>query len=213
MAFFSTGELQPTGQTREPMAELEARKQAIRLPTGADGAYLLHLFVDEPIPSELRQYCVSDDKITADFQAGSGDIAFGGLESTFSDFAPNPNIRADAKITPGTYRATAYRTEYPEELIEDVIEQAIGAEGAKKLEFPGTIIMITVGLVLVLPLLMVMLFQSLPVAALTAGASIAGGVVSFRKYTGTDEFRTLSKRSEDAQRQYPSIVIELDAAP
>lgn len=72
--------------------------------------------------------------------------------------------------------------------------------------------MIGVGSVLGLPVLMVMLFKSLVIAALTAACSVADGAVSFRRYTNTDEFGTLSKRSEDAQRQYPSIVITLESA-
>ncbi len=39
-------------------AALEASHRLARFPTGGDGGYLLHLYVDEPIPAALQRCCL-----------------------------------------------------------------------------------------------------------------------------------------------------------
>lgn len=83
----------------EDFSELASLGQLIRFPTGADGGYLLHLFVDEPIPEDTKRYCRADDQLTGEFCTSEGRIAFGGLESAYAEFKHNANIRADGIIT------------------------------------------------------------------------------------------------------------------
>ena len=212
VALFSVDGLPRMGDSKAALAELEDRHRAIRLPTGGDGGYLLHLHVEEPIPAGIKEYCVDGDAMTSDFETVSGHIAFGGAESAFSDYKPNPNIRSDTRIPPGRYSATAYHTDYPDDLIEDAIESAIGANGVRKLDFAGTIIMIIVGLVLIAPTLMIVLFRSPALAFGSALASVLGGALWHRRYTRTDLYKGLTRRSEDIQQEYPSIVIRLEKA-
>lgn len=67
------------------------------------------------------RYCVADDKLTGAFYASKGRSAFGGMESVYAEFKPNPNIRADGLIEPGRYTYTAYNTEFPYELVMQAI--------------------------------------------------------------------------------------------
>lgn len=212
VALFSVDDLARTGDSKESLAELEERERAIRLPTGGDGAFLLHLYVEESIPADVKEFCVESDALTSDFEALSGCIAFGGAESAFSDYKPNPNIRSDTRIPPGRYSATAFHTDYPDDLIEDAIESAIGANGVRKLDFAGRMIMIIVGLVLIVPTLMIVLFRSPSLAFVSALASVIGGALWYRTYTRTDDYKELTRRSAEIQQEYPSIVIRLEKA-
>lgn len=212
MVLFSVDELPADRVSEDTLAGLENRKQAIRLPTGADGGYLLHLYVDEIIPEGIRSYCIQEDALDSGFQSVSGRIAFGGAESTFSAFEPNPFVREDSDIPPGHYCATAYRTEFPDDLVEEAVKDIIGAKGARALDFPGTIIMSSVGLTLALPILVSAMFGSLALAFGSALAAVVGGVLWYRSYTRTDEFKRLTARSHEVQHEYPSIVIRLNNA-
>jgi hypothetical protein len=209
VALFSVDDLPQMSDSTAGVVELEERDKLVRLPTGSDGAYLLHVHVDEPIPADIKKYCVDSEVLTSDFETMSGNIAFGGAESAFSDYKPNPNIRSDTRVPPGRYRAIAYHTDYPDNLIEDAIESEIGTHGVKKLEFAGTIIMIIVGLVLIAPTLMIVLFRSPAVAFGSALASVLGGMLWHRTYTRADDYKALTRRSREIQKEYPSIVIRL----
>jgi len=125
MALFDVDAL---SQSRPPMGEgldeLVTRARLVRLPTGGDGGYLLHLYVDERVPESILQYCLSEDKLTGQFATSEGRIAFGGVESTFKEFQPNRLIRSDGTIAPGSYCFTAYRTDIPDEVVSKVANVA-----------------------------------------------------------------------------------------
>jgi hypothetical protein len=69
------------GVTSEVLEELQRNSQLIRMSTGADGGYLLHAYVDEPVPPDVMRYCSHEDKLAGVFQTETGNVAFGGLES------------------------------------------------------------------------------------------------------------------------------------
>jgi hypothetical protein len=117
VALFSTDALPGRRKLNgEVLAELERAGTLVRFPTGSDGAYLLHLYVDEPIPPAIAARCVQDDSKNGSFLAASGAIAFGGVESAACDFKPNENIRSDGTIPAGRYEYAAFHTEFPEEM-------------------------------------------------------------------------------------------------
>ena len=206
MVLFSLDDLPASHADDESLSSLEERRQAIRMPTGADGGYLLHLYVDEGVPPDLEQYCNADDALKCQFQSHSGRVAFGGAESTFRDFKPNANIRADGSIEPGTYAAVAYRTEYPDDLIEDAVEAKISRSGASVVEFPGTIVMATVVSTIVL------LIAAIFVGAAAIGMAavvVVGGIVWFSSYTHSDKYKSLLGKRREVESEYPSIVVEM----
>lgn len=120
MALFDVDALPAARPDDSTVAALEASNRLVRFPTGGDGGYLLHLYVDEPIPAELQRYCLADDKLTGAFRTEQGNVAFGGIESTFVGFKPNRHIRADGAIPQGEYCYTAFHTEFPDELVVSV---------------------------------------------------------------------------------------------
>jgi hypothetical protein len=122
MAFFDADSV-PRALSRDEFAfvVLASQERLVRFPTGADGGYLLHVFISQPIPEEVKRYCSTEDVVTGFFSTDSGHIAFGGLESTYAEFEPNSSIRSDGSIEPGRYSYTAYRTEFPDELVMQAI--------------------------------------------------------------------------------------------
>ena len=72
--------------------------------------------------------------------------------------------------------------------------------------------MIIVGLVLIVPTLMIVLFRSPSLDFVSALASVIGGALWYRTYTRTDDYKALTRRSAEIQQEYPSIVIRLEKA-
>ena len=100
----------------ELLEQLHTQKRLIRVNTGADGAFLLHAFVDEAVPVELRSYLV--EPLTIDeFLIRSGHVYFSGAEYVFRSEASGlrrfPHMGGFFSIPPGNYRVTMYGTEYP----------------------------------------------------------------------------------------------------
>lgn len=207
MVLFSVDELPSGGVSEDALAVLVNKNQAIRMPTGGDGGYLLHLYVGEEIPDEIEQYCVADDVLKSEFRANSGRIAFGGSESAFTNFEPNPNTRADSRIPPGSYDAVAHHTEYPEELIEDAVENVIGTDGIRTEDLPTKIIIGTVGLAVVLFILGSFIAKSLAFGA--AAATVIGGRHWYRSYTHSDNYKRIDAQRREVEYEYPCIVIQL----
>lgn len=207
MLLFGTDDL-PTGKTGSAeLSRLIDSNRAIRMPTGGDGGYLLHLYIDdEEIPDDTKQFCIADDSIESEFDAGSGRIAFGGVESAYADFVPNANIRSDAEIPPGRYRAVAFRTEYPDALIETAIKDAVGPDGERALAVPSKIVLGTIAATV---LFVVVGVNVNTLGLVGAVISLVAGVTWYRSYTGTAAYRALEEKQRLAQVDYPSIVIRL----
>jgi hypothetical protein len=87
--------------------------------TGGEGSFLLHVYVDEPMPVDLAAQAVERSMLTA-FPVPSGRIVVAGAEELSPDVAtrlsrppaPGPVI----ELPPGIYSVTLYRTAFGEEL-------------------------------------------------------------------------------------------------
>jgi hypothetical protein len=177
------------------------------MPTGGDGSHLLYLYVDEEIPDEIGQYCVKDDALKSEFRANTGQIAFGGSESAFTKFEPNSYTRADTKVPPGLYDAVAHHTEYPDKLIEDAVENAIGPDGMRLENFLTNIIIGTVVLTIAVLILGSFIAKSLGFGA--AAAAVIGGRHWYRSYIRSDKYKRIDAQRREVEYEYPSIVIQL----
>jgi hypothetical protein len=184
----------------DSLTEMENRRAALRFPSGSDGGYLLHAYVDEPVPADLLKYCSVDDRKSAILDISAGNVGFGGIESLYSSFAPNPNIRADAQVPAGSYDVTAYRTEYPDELVEDAVRGRIGPRGARIENMPG--FAIPIGLVST----MLTFFAFGWIAAVfVALIAVSALVIFFR----SPQLKRLSHERRQAELAYPSIVVHM----
>ena len=207
MAFFSCDALPPIADEAS-LEQLVAAESAIRLKAGADGPYLLHVYVDEAPPPELNAWLDTSDRIEGDFASNSGRIAFGGVESACSDCEPNPAIRSDAEIPPGRYRAIAFHTDYPDERLDEQVEARVGRAGADKLKRPGNIF---VGAALLVVSMIIMGVADTPWYFAGAALVAAGAWAWVRSISGTAEFRDLERARRDVEQRFPSIVITLES--
>ncbi len=204
VALFDT-EAIPTDcpSSSEAVAALVSSEQLIRLPTGGDGGYLLHAYVDDEIPADLMQYCLQDDPLRGRFRSVSGTVAFGGLESAFKGFKPNEFIRADGQIRPGSYDYVAYHTEYPEHLMTDEANKA-------KVNLTPT-----ERLLLSIPTAATLLALAASVSAAVSqhfALVICIGAASYfaiRVLVRSKRLKELRTRQGEWERRFPSIVIQL----
>jgi hypothetical protein len=208
VALFCREDLPDSTPNDESVSAMEQRDTLIRLSTGADGAYLLHLYVDEPIEEHVFRFCVQDDSLSGRFTTKNGKVGFGGLESTSSQFTPNNNIRADGEIAQGSYQYTAYHTEYPDEHIEGAVIDAIGNEGMRYLNRPTLILWPT--LLAVAILLVLTISRSLLFAIPAILVAMAGGLLYIR-YVRSAKYLQLQQQKREVERNYPGIVIRLES--
>ena len=96
--------------------------------TEGDGSYLLHAYVDEPIPADLWAFVHSPEAVS-EFQVPSGPLFFTGSEYAFRDDASfldkHPHMGGSVSIRPGTYQLTVYRTAYPDGLLESQFRASV----------------------------------------------------------------------------------------
>lgn len=206
MALFSPEKIPGVVDHDDRVKKMEEEHHLIKLPTDADGSYLLHLYVHDNIDNEIYDFCDHDNSLSGDLHLESGRLAFGGLESVDSKFHQNKNIRNDELIEPGEYVFTAYRTEYPEEYIEDKCSSVIGEEGQKHLDFSAYIVAIRFVLSIIFLFLGVKInFYFFAVFLII----VIGTTVWLSKYTKSEKYQKLEREVEEIQSQYPSIVVKL----
>ena len=116
------------------LEQLHAQGRVYWINTGADGAYLLHAYVDEPIPFSLGAH-FKDPVVVEAFHVPSGRLYFVGSEFAGSgvDAALERYSHMGGSFTlrPGVYRLTMARAEYPDGLQENLLRQEVtpGAYG------------------------------------------------------------------------------------
>ena len=205
MALFDIDTL-PHVQLRssEAAEELVAQGRFIRLPTDGDGGYILHLYVDECPPKEVAQYYQADDTLSGTFTSTKGRIGFGGVESAFQAFEPNHYVRSDVDIPPGEYAFTAYKTDIPDAVIDPAlrVEKTFTETWLSHAPLIITLLAIGIGLVLAARRQLIMV---LPV--------IVARFFSIRAVKGLPTYRALVTRREEAELDFPSIVIEMRSIP
>jgi hypothetical protein len=96
--------------------------------TGGDGSYLLHAYVDEPVPDDLRPYL--GERLPGDGLACvSGRVYFAGSEYAFRDndsfLRRYPHMGEAFPLAPGAYRLAVYEMDYPAGLAEERLRAAV----------------------------------------------------------------------------------------
>ena len=188
----------------EDFDPLISQGHLVRLPSGADGGYLLQVFADEAIPAALLRYCLADDVLTGAFATSNGRIGFGGLESAYAQFAPNPNIRSDGAIAAGRYAYTAYHTDFPDELVMAAV-RVERTSGERWLGHAPRIATLAPA-----ALALVFLFSGQPALA---GALLVAGILAAVLLRRLPGYRAILASRDESQLAFPSIVVELRSSP
>ena len=205
VAFFSCDDL-PDKPGEDAIEALAAAGRALRLETRAEGPYLLHLYVDQPAPPEIEAWLDANGTLEVDFITESGRIGFGGAESAYAGFEPNPAVRTDAEIPPGEYRAVAFYTNYPDERLEEEIEARLGKAGTVKVNRP---VNIGIAAAILVVSQLILGVADTPWYFAGAAAVAAGAWLWIRRIKRTREYRELVAAKRDVERRFPSVVIKL----
>jgi hypothetical protein len=206
VALFSRDQLPEGSADDATLSRLQISGQALRMRTEGRGSDLLHLYIDEEVPEDIQQFCVSNDLINYKFNAMSGRIGFGSVKSTYASFSPNPAVRQDDQIEAGVYDAIACHTAYPDNFIEKKVESKIGAFGIKAIKFPAKIIGYTAMATIVLLLLSLLAAGGFLVLAIL---SAVAGFIWFKVYTNSANFKFESGRKRDIELNFPNLVIKM----
>src|SRR5262245_7710284 len=117
------------------LERMQGEGRAYWIDTHADGAYVLHTYVDEPVPESLAAH-MRNPVVVESFQVPSGRLYFTGSEyagaAVDAHLSRYPHMGGYLEARPGVYRLTVYETEYPEDLDEDLLRQEV-APGAFRL--------------------------------------------------------------------------------
>jgi len=203
MAVFCSDSVPENISNNEIIEKLEAEKKLVRLPTGADGGYLLHLYINENIGENISKYCDKNDIIKKEITISKGNISFGGIESAVHDFKPNKNIRSDAKIPKGVYSATFFKTDYPENLVEDTILESVGENNLKYANLPTYVIAISFFLSI---LLLVLTFNTNAYYGLILLTYVSAVYYWFKKFTSSKKYIGIEKSIKAVNLEFPNIV-------
>jgi hypothetical protein len=193
------------------LEQLHSEGRVYWINTGADGSYLLHAYVDEPIPPTLEPH-IQDPIAVAGFQVPSGRLYFVGSEFCGSGvdaaLARYPHMGGWFTIAPGIYRLTMARTVYPDALQEDLLRQEV-TPGAYALHqsmgcFVWLAILCAIGFAVAVfgEIFRPWRVYLLPVLAFGMAAPFV--LARFRLYRETSaKFRAI-------EREYPSVVARLE---
>jgi hypothetical protein len=112
-------------------------RQACWINTDADGAYLLHAYVDEPIPASLQPFA-RDPIVVENFSVPSGRLYFTGAEYGFREndafLRKHPHMGGSCSIPPGLIGSSVFRMEYPEGLQERLLKAGLCPAAASSLK-------------------------------------------------------------------------------
>jgi hypothetical protein len=180
--------------------------------TGGDGRYLLHAYLDEPVPTELVPY-TRDPVEVARFRLPTGRLYFTGGECAFrtddSFLQRHPGMGGCANLPPGDYRLTLYRTEYPDRLQDAHFRRRVSV-GAFWLH--QSLGLVAAAGVAAFVLLLTGLFFADRQTWLRYYLPIAGiFVVLPFVIARLKPYRQAQAAYEAIQREYPSIIAQLES--
>ena len=150
------------------------------------------------------QYCVAEDTLEGTFTSSKGNIAFGGAESVFQDFTPNHYIRSDATIPAGTYEFTAFHTDIPDEIVTQATRVERSSAELWLLRAPMVITLTSIGIAFA--------FAALRHFEFT-GLVLILGYLAFKAVKRLQAYKVLVARREEAQLNFPSMVIQMRSPP
>jgi len=178
--------------------------------TGSDGAFLLHLFVDQAAPDHLAPYLQDPVEIPA-FQVPGGTLWFAGAEYVYRVegelLRAHPHMGTRMELPAGVYRACFRRCEYPDDFIEDQVRSRLGNDAYRFRDASGGLIAAAtfVSLAGIIALIFSR-FAPWSIGIIAVGALLW---VAVAKLSRSDRYREVGRRSEEIEREFPSMIAEL----
>lgn len=111
-------------ERRKLLDALEKEGRVCRIRTGADGKYLLHVYVQQELPSRLLERC-RKPRVTTLITTKSGEIRVAGTEEVESlgSLIACPRFA----LAPGTHQATVWKVTWPESVISRAMKERLVA--------------------------------------------------------------------------------------
>jgi hypothetical protein len=194
----------------DPCSILEAATlngDAYWINTDGDGGYLLHAFIDEPVSPVLTEFLRDEEEVPS-FRVPSGRLYFAGVEYGFrhddSFLQKHPHMGGVVEIAPASYSLSLFRTEFPEDKMEDDLRRRVSRTAFTLHQSMGWFVMLAL---IGLGCAVVSIFNSglLPILLPVGITFIAVPFVVGR----LPLYRDTTRIWTEVQRQYPSIVVSL----
>lgn len=120
-------------ERRKRLDELEHDGRLCRVRTGADGSYLLHVFIEQELPKRIAERC-GEPHTTATIRTQRGEMQVRGTEDV-GTFVANPE-RFGFKLGLGTYQMRIWEVSWEESVIAEAqkerVVSAMGSHAWKK---------------------------------------------------------------------------------
>jgi hypothetical protein len=198
---------------QETLELLEALQDQGRLywtETGSDGSYLLHVYLDEPVPAALAPFLEEQVELR-ELQVPGGTLWFAGAEYTFrvddSLLRAYPHQGTRLELPSGSYQACVSRVEYPEDYVEEQLHRSLGDASYRIREVSGRLIAATIFLSLT-GLVTAFLSRLASWSLGLLGLAALGWVAVFA-LTRSRSYREAGAQAEVAEREFPDYVAEL----
>ena len=190
---------------------LHAQGRVYWINTEADGGYLFHAYVDEPIPPPLEQH-MEEPTIVESFQVPSGRLYFVGSEFCGSGVEAAldryPHMGGSFTLRPGVYRLTLAGMGYPEGWHENLLRNEVtpGAYGLHQSMgcFVWLAILCAIGFAVAVFGEIFRPWRPYLLPALAFGVAAPFVLARFRLY------RETSERYREIQRQHPAYLARLE---
>ncbi len=227
LAFFDPTALPPDFderirvEGRETFEAAVAAGQLVWIEYDADGGYVMHFYVDEPAPEEMRKYAL-EPLHTPRLHLPGGNLWACGAEYVTRNPAAGrlvryPHMGGHCSIPPDDYTATIWPIEWPEEETERALALSLGPVETRARKLRG--VAIALGIVIELVLGLTLLISGL------ARLNAHGGALSPWQVYGWGAFVVLAfavawlirsasrsyraHRIAEIERRFPSFVVEL----
>lgn len=181
---------------------LRDRGEMFWIYSGKNGTFGLALCVDEEVPQSLKPHLRESIQVPR-FKVPSGALTFRGAEHATRE--PWPDKSSTLGVTPGLYRATFYRTEYPEGLMARELVGSVGAFAVRfeKLIAASLSASIAGAIVAAVAMLWTSFATWTIVLEVVCAALFFGGAYLFQT---SDRLHAAQDESRVIQRKYPSAV-------
>jgi hypothetical protein len=190
--------------------QLQKDGRLIQFPCDSDGSYTLSVFLDEPVPPELLTCCKQHDQrqVTA-----KGDAYFGGAEYMFkrddSFRRKYPGMCEKVGIPEGTYAATVYETDVPEEIEKQWVMVHAGPRARRASNAFGALVVAAVLGVLVTLSGLCYMKWAVWFWVTGAMAALVAGAMWLSRAPGT---RAVAAARREYEKAYPSYVVHLKSS-
>ncbi len=192
------------------LSDLHDNGRIFYIEPGGDGAYLLHAVVDEPLPESLKDH-VREPVYANEFEVSSGRVFFVGAEYAFHKddafLQKYPGMGNSWSMQPGTYRASLYRTEFPDGLADRRLEERLPESEYRLHRLINYLTIMAIVIVLVALFSGLLLPRSIWLLLLPVAAIMAVAVFWLRR---TPEVRHARKVWLEVQREFPSLVAHFE---